>query len=275
MKKYAQTSQKGQRARRVGWWRDNWRWMRIGVVGLIFVGLLGCIFGWWQVNTDLGWAMPTAPMQQHVEVKDLMSKKLVALTFDDGPSGVTTPGLLNILKEKNVRVTFFTLGTMVQNNPDLIKREFAEGHEVASHTMRHKQLNKLSDEAVRTEVNEAKQAITAVLGEGNGANLMRPPYGAINNTVRKNAGAPLIIWTVDTLDWKSKDAKAVVAETESNVFDGAIILMHDIYQSTIEAVGTVIDDLRRQGYEFVTVSEMAKLRGVTLQNGETYGSIKK
>lgn len=211
----------------------------------------------------------TKPETPTYVVPQNTGRKVVALTFDDGPSAANTPRLLDILAAKRVKATFFVLGTMAQRSPDLIKREVAEGHEVESHTMSHLSLTKLSGATIQGEV----AGVDAILQEliGRPANLVRPPYGAINNTVRENVGKPLIIWTVDPEDWKYRDGPTVRAKVVSKTFDGAIVLMHDIHSTTIDAVAGVIDDLRAAGYEFLTVSEMAAERGVVLQNGYSYG----
>lgn len=197
-------------------------------------------------------------------------RPLVALTFDDGPSGVTTPRLLDILKEKNVKATFFVLGGMLNARPDISQRAEAEGHEVESHTMTHRNLEKASAGDVQWEAAAMRQTFMEKLGHE--PRLTRPPYG---NGIRRvevtqNIGTPMIYWSVDTEDWRSRDAAAVQARVRQDTYDGAIILMHDIYPSTVDAVAGAIDELRARGYEFVTVEEMAKARGVEMVNGETY-----
>lgn len=260
------------------WWTENWRWMKFGVMGLAIVWLLGVNLGWWREDAGVSQIRVSA-MTPGVEVPDLPmrvldgSKKLVALTFDDGPNESTTQRLLDILKEKHVYATFFVLGIQAERYPDIVKREIREGHEVGSHTMRHKVLSTLPANAIKDDTNDMKRVMTGILGYN--TKITRPPYGAINDTVRGSLGAPLIIWSVDTEDWKSKDAGAVRAEAERATFDGAIVLMHDIYPSTVDAVGGIIDSLRSQDYEFVTVSEMAKARKVKMQNGEVYGAFKR
>lgn len=258
------------------WWTENWRWMKFGVMGLIIIWLLGVNLGWWREDAGVNPRKISAVLiDPRVEVPNLPqrfldgSKKLVALTFDDGPNEGTTTRLLDILKEKNVYATFFVLGIQAEKYPDIVKREVREGHEVGSHTMRHKVLTTLSAEAIKSDTNDANRTIKSILGYN--AKIIRPPYGIINDTVRGALGAPLITWTVDTEDWKSKNADAVKAEVEKAVFDGSIVLMHDIYPSTVDAVGGIIDNLKKQDYEFVTVSEMAKARKVKLKSGEVYG----
>lgn len=197
-------------------------------------------------------------------------RPLVALTFDDGPSGATTPRLLDILKEKNVKATFFVLGGTLSARPDISQRAEAEGHEVESHTMTHRNLEKATIGEVQWEVASMNQLFQEKLGHA--PRLTRPPYG---NGIRRaevtqNIGTPMIYWSVDTEDWKSRDAAAVQERIRQDTYDGAIVLMHDIYPSTVDAVAGAIDELRTRGYEFVTVEELAKARGVTMANGVTY-----
>ncbi len=252
-------------------------WMKIGVPILVLISFVGWITGWMRgqirdAESPLGLV---APMGKHVEVprkRSTQGKKLVAITFDDGPYPATTNRLLDILYEKEVQATFFELGTMASRYPEVTKRVYDEKHELASHTMSHKQLNKLSAGEVASEAAQARDVLRSITGED--PKLMRPPYGAINGVVAGNVGAPMILWTVDTEDWKSKDAGIVLERAKAAVFDGAVILMHDIYDSTVDAAAMIIDELRKDNYEFVTVSELAELRGVELKNGEAYGSFK-
>lgn len=216
--------------------------------------------------------VPGAENSGAVNVPQNTGRKIVALTFDDGPSASTTSALLDVLAAKQVKVTFFVLGNMAQRSPALIQREVAEGHEVESHTMSHQNLAKISGAAIQGEVTGVDTVLQEITGST--AKLVRPPYGSINDTVRANIGRPMILWTVDPEDWKYRDAATVRTNVVSKTFDGAIVLMHDIYNTTVEAVGAIIDDLRAAGYEFLTVSEMAAERGVVLQSGYSYGSFR-
>lgn len=207
------------------------------------------------------------PVKDYPEVTG--GHKVVALTFDDGPSTATTPRLLDILKGKSVKATFFVLGTMAQKAPEILRREAAEGHEVASHTPYHNQQTSLSVAQIRAEALEMDRIFTEVLGTV--PPFTRPPYGAYNQTVQNAIGQPLIIWSVDPRDWQYRDASVVCTNVVSGTFDGAVILVHDIHASTVEAVPCIIDTLRAQGYEFLTVSELAAYRDVPLVNGGVYG----
>lgn len=211
-----------------------------------------------------------APMSKHIRVSErvLEGKKLIALTFDDGPSNLTTPKLLDVLHEKDAPSTFFILGNMARSNPDIVKRAKKEGHTIASHTMYHQNLIRISKEAVMSDIGEANAVFNSIVGKN--PTLTRPPYGNINDIVRVYAATPLILWSVDTLDWQSKDPNSIIAVAKSQVHDGAIILMHDIYPTTVEAVPRLIDELRKDNYEFVTVEELIKIRGAKLNTGVEY-----
>ena len=211
-----------------------------------------------------------APMAKHVRVSErtLEGKKIVALTFDDGPSAETTPRLLDILYQKDAVATFFMLGSRARYNSDIVLRAVKEGHEVASHTMYHQNLARISAGAVADDVNEAQAVFEEILGQS--ASLSRPPYGSINDNVRTHIGTPMILWSVDTLDWKYKNTESIMGYVSDQVYDGAIILMHDIHPTSVDAVPTLIDNLRAEGYEFATISELTNLRGVSLESGTSY-----
>lgn len=195
-------------------------------------------------------------------------RKVIALTFDDGPSPATTPRLLDILRGREAKATFFVLGTMAQRSPDILRREVAEGHEIASHTPYHNQLTKLSFAQVRAEAVEMDRIFTEILGMR--PPFTRPPYGSQNATVGQALGQPMVLWSIDPRDWADRNANVVCTRVVNAAKDGAIILVHDIHASTVDAVPCIIDSLRARGYEFLTVSELAKVRGVTMVNGGVY-----
>ena len=261
--------------------RGVWRKLRIGVPwlriamailigGFLTLEVSGVMIG--RVGeTEM---VPATPMQRQARVPErifrgnLKGKKLVALTFDDGPGAETTPRLLDILKEKQAVATFFELGSKARNNPDITRRAKEEGHEVGSHTMYHQNLIRVGRGAAEADINEARGVFREILGAE--VKLTRMPYGNANEFTARVAGTPLIYWSVDTRDWAVLDAGMVEENAVGAAGDGAIILMHDIYNSTVDAVPRIIDRLRGEGYEFVTVSELAEERGVELANGVTY-----
>lgn len=212
----------------------------------------------------------TAPMSHHVKATErtLEGKKLVALTFDDGPSAATTPELLDALTEKDIPATFFMLGAMARANPNIVKRIAKEHHEIASHTMYHQDLTRISDDSARADINEARSIINDILGHDPA--YTRPPYGNIGNAGIASANTPIILWSVDSEDWRSKNPESIVDITMSEVYDGAIILMHDIYPASIETIPTLADTLREAGYEFATISELAQAKNISLGPGAIY-----
>lgn len=194
-------------------------------------------------------------------------QKLVAITYDDGPSE-KTERLLDILEQYDVPATFFVVGTQCEAYPDILKREAELGMEIGSHTYDHTYLHKVSGEEVEQAMNKNEEVLKSIIGRG--SEIMRPTGGGINDTVRERVQFPMICWDVDTLDWKSKDADSVADIVRRQVQDGSIILMHDLYESTVDASEVIIPELLEQGYKLVTVSELAQRRGVVLQKGQDY-----
>lgn len=199
-------------------------------------------------------------------------KKLIALTFDDGP-GAYTQRLLDGLAERDVHATFFELGMRAETYDETTRRIFSEGHQVAQHGYDHPQLTTLSDDEVRWQIDHTKDILNNVLGRSL-TYLVRPPYGDCNSRVLSLLNAPAIIWSIDPVDWRDRNAYTVRDRIVSRAFDGAIILCHDIYSSTVDGALMAIDILKEQGYEFVTVNELYRRRGVALNNGEKYYSCK-
>ena len=186
------------------------------------------------------------------------NKKVVALTFDDGPDGKTTPQALDILAKYKIKATFFVQGKNIAGNESILKRMQSEGHEVGNHSWNHPILTKLSLEDAKKQLTDTEDAITKVLGKS--SKLMRPPYGAISDDIRNSLDLRFIMWDVDSLDWKSKNEAAILTEIQHQTSDGAIILMHDIHQPSVNSLPKVIEYLQEQGYSFVTVSELLNTR---------------
>lgn len=181
-------------------------------------------------------------------------KKVVALTFDDGPNATTTPQALDILAKYKIKATFFVQGKNVAGNEAILKRMKSEGHEVGNHSWDHPVLTKLSLEDAKKQLTDTESAITSVLGTS--SKLMRPPYGAISDDIRNSLDLSFILWDVDSLDWKSKNEAAILAEIQRQASNGSIILMHDIHQTSVNSLPKVIEYLQGEGYSFVTVSEL-------------------
>ena len=178
----------------------------------------------------------------------------VALTFDDGPSPKYTPLLLDGLKERNVRATFFLLGQNVKENQELVQRMQAEGHLLGNHTYNHVQLNKIPETTARQEILKTNNEIYEATGKY--PEYMRPPYGAWKKNMELCVEMLPVFWDIDTLDWKSQNVDAILKAAGEEPEDGSIILMHDEYQTSVEAALLLIDRLKEKGYEFVTVDEL-------------------
>lgn len=198
------------------------------------------------------------------------TRKTIALTFDDGP-GSFTNRLLDCLEKNNAKATFFLVGKEIESFPDEVKRMEALGCEIGNHSYDHTDFTTLSAEDISSQISKTDSLIKDLAGHE--ATVLRPPYGSINDTVRSSAGKPIIIWSVDTLDWKTRDAQQTIDNVLSSAQDGAIILMHDIYSATVDAVETIVPKLIEEGYDLVTVHELAEAHGVTLENGTAYGSL--
>ena len=200
---------------------------------------------------------PTTPRKPSYNSCNVESNT-VAMTFDDGPHPKLTPRLLDLLKERGIKATFFVIGKCVAEYPDIAKRIVDEGHEIANHTWNHPQLPKLSPTALAAEItqtNDAIQQATGILPV-----TMRPPYGATNAAINKRLheeyGLSVILWSVDPQDWKIRKSDHVSSHIIKNAAPGAIILAHDIHASTIDAMPAALDALQAKGYKFATVSEL-------------------
>ncbi|MFE9243658.1 polysaccharide deacetylase family protein [Nocardiopsis sp. NPDC006938] len=190
--------------------------------------------------------------------------KCVALTFDDGP-GEYTEELLDHLGEYDARATFYVLGSLVGEFPEVVERTHAEGHEMGNHTWKHDDLTTLSADGVAKDLERTDQAVQEVTGEA--PPTLRPPYGAMNGTVSDATEHPIILWDVDTMDWQSRDTSAVAEHALSETKQGSVVLFHDIHQSSVDAIPDVLEGLHDQGFHFVTVSEIF---GDGLRPGETH-----
>lgn len=193
---------------------------------------------------------------------------MIALTFDDGP-GQYTEQLLDAIEANGVHASFYVLGNRINDtNGYLLTRMQELGCEVSNHSRNHADFTTLSAEEITSQVNDTNEAIEQYTGVA--VVNFRPPYGAVNQTVRDSVGMPLILWSVDTLDWKYRDVDTVVEAITTDIEDGDIILLHDIHQTSVEAAILAIPILIEQGYQLVTVEEMAAAKGVVLESGVKY-----
>lgn len=194
-------------------------------------------------------------------------RKLVALTYDDGPHPNWTPKMIELLRSKNVKATFFLIGPNVEKHPDIAKDLYTNGFELGNHTMTHPEFNKssMTTEKITKELADTSERIVEYSGQSS-VHVMRPPFGQSPNKlldVCKEQGLHVINWSIDTDDWRSKTTDdQMVANIMKNLSDGAIILMHDKHEKTYTTTEKVIDQVRAKGYEFVTVSELLGLKGI-------------
>lgn len=194
--------------------------------------------------------------------------KLVALTFDDGPHPANTRRLLEGLELREVNATFFLVGERIGGCEELIREMARAGNQVGVHTFDHVMVTDLSREDFDLQVGKTRALLMDVLGEGEF--WLRPPYGIVDESVERWADGPLILWSVDPEDWKDRDTDRIVAAVLEHVQDGDIILMHDIYESSVDAALRIVDALESQGYVFVTVEQLMSLRGVEPECGVCY-----
>ena len=181
------------------------------------------------------------------------SRKAVALTFDDGPNPNTTPVALELLKKYNAKATFFMVGRSVAGNEEIIKQVVAEGHQIGNHSWSHPLLTKISLEQAKSQINDTTEALKKASGQD--VHIMRPPYGGINATIQAAVDQSFILWDVDTLDWKNRNTASIMKEVRK-ARPGSIILMHDVHQTSINALPSVLQYLTEQGFELVTIDEL-------------------
>ncbi|MBQ3136783.1 MAG: polysaccharide deacetylase family protein [Clostridia bacterium] len=211
-------------------------------------------------------SIPAKNPETHIDT----DKAMIALTFDDGPSAYTQR-LLDIFRRHGGKGTFFVLGNTLDNRRDTLKRMVAEGHEIGNHSWSHRQFTNIDIDEVKDQIMMTRAKIYDITGID--CTIVRPPYGACNDEIRalgEEIGVSFVNWSVDTLDWKTKNADAVYKEIMKDVGDGHIILCHDLHKTTVDAMEKVIPDLIKQGYQLVTVSELLTCRGGAVQAGKMY-----
>ena len=177
----------------------------------------------------------------------------IALTFDDGPS-ICTTDLLDGLKERNVKATFFLVGENVEIYPEIVKRIYEEGHLIGNHTYHHVEITKLSDEEAMYEINKTDEVISEITGER--VQYIRPPFGVWQRELENHLDVLPVMWSIDPLDWTTENVDEVVNKIVSQAKENDIILLHDCYKSSVEAALRTVDLLKAEGFEFVTVDQL-------------------
>lgn len=200
-----------------------------------------------------------------------VGEPIVAMTFDDGPHPRNTPRLLDMLRDRNIKATFYVIGRNVDLYPALTRRIVAEGHEIGNHTYTHGNLTKMSDEKVREEMVKCRASIAKASGVQ--PRTMRPPYGALlqrqRSMIHSEFGYPTIMWSVDPRDWQRPGPSVVTSRILSGTTPGAIILAHDLHAPTVDAMPGTLDGLLRKGYKFVTVSQLLAMKPDSAQASNT------
>lgn len=189
-----------------------------------------------------------------VTASSMADSRKIALTFDDGPHPYYTEELLDGLKERDVKATFFVLGKHVEQYPELVERMSEEGHLIGNHTYSHMQLNQRNSEAFKEELIRTSRLIEELTGQE--VQYVRPPYGTWNKNFEKELNMFPVLWTIDPLDWSSSNVSGIVRKVKAKAKENSIILMHDEYKTTVTAALEIIDELKEEGYEFVTVEEL-------------------
>lgn len=178
----------------------------------------------------------------------------IALTFDDGPSAAWTPALLDGLKERGVKATFFLIGENADKNPEIVKRMAEEGHLIGNHTYHHVELTKVSENEARLELADTSAVIDRITGKE--PEYMRPPFGAWQRKLEQEIQMLPVLWTIDPLDWTTENQDEIVNKVVTEAEENDIILLHDCYKSSIEAGLRIVDILQEEGFVFVTVDEL-------------------
>lgn len=215
-----------------------------GILVVILIIILVCSYRTFQSES-----ISTVSKENIIE-----ERKKVAITFDDGPDPVYTPELLEGLKERNVKATFFLLGKQMEQNPDIVKQMYEEGHELGCHSYEHLNLGQLSEENACEQIKKTCDLIYEITGER--PDFVRPPYGSWQTCLDNDVCMYEVLWDVDPLDWATEDTQTIVNSILKNVEEFDIVLLHDASESSVEAALQVIDILQDSGYDFVTVEEL-------------------
>jgi len=191
-----------------------------------------------------------------------VTDKYIAITFDDGPHPQNTTRLLDMLRARNIKATFYVVGSNAALYPQVLRRTVAEGHEIGSHSYTHRLFSKMGDSEIRDELTRTRDAV--VRATGIQPRTLRPPYGGMLQRQREwvNAefGYPIILWSVDPLDWKRPGPSAVCSRILSATTPGSIVLAHDLHAQTVDAMPATLDGLLRRGFKFVTVSQLLAMK---------------
>ena len=230
-------------------WSNEWKRKGFYAILILFCGC--CFIG---ISKKTKETEGEIQQKESVEESGVKEKPSIAITFDDGPSGRYTGRLLDGLKERNVKASFFLIGENAEENPVLVERIYKEGHLIGNHTYSHVQMTHLSEEAAVREIEKTDQVISAITGEH--VAYMRPPFVAWQRELEVRMEVLPVLWSVDPLDWTTENVDEIVSKVVTEVEEGDIILLHDCYASSVEAALRIVDILQKEGYEFVTVDRL-------------------
>lgn len=230
-------------------WSNDWKRKGFYAILILFCGC--CFIG---ISKKTKETEGEIQQKESVEESGVKEKPSIAITFDDGPSSRYTGRLLDGLKERNVKASFFLIGENAEENPELVERIYKEGHLIGNHTYSHVQMTHLSEEAAVREIERTDQVISAITGEH--VAYMRPPFGAWQRELEVRMEVLPVLWSVDPLDWTTENVDEIVSKVVTEVEEGDIILLHDCYASSVEAALRIVDILQKEGYEFVTVDRL-------------------
>lgn len=230
-------------------WSNEWKRKGFYAILILFCGC--CFIG---ISKKTKETEGEIQQKESVEESGVKEKPSIAITFDDGPSSRYTGRLLDGLKERSVKASFFLIGENAEENPVLVERIYKEGHLIGNHTYSHVQMTHLSEEAAVREIEKTDQVISAITGEH--VAYMRPPFGAWQRELEGRMEVLPVLWSVDPLDWTTENVDEIVSKVVTEVEEGDIILLHDCYASSVEAALRIVDILQKEGYEFVTVDRL-------------------
>ena len=200
---------------------------------------------------------PVEPYKDLVEIDK--EKPCIALTFDDGPKKGTTDKILDVLEKNNARATFFVVGEMVEQYPELVKRQFEIGCQIGNHTYSHPILTKLTLDEAKSQVSKTSNLVEKETGQP--TKIGRPPYGSLNREIKVASGFEWFNWSIDTYDWKTRDVDYIYNRIMNNAKNGSVILMHDLYPTNVQAVQRAVPELVKKGYQLVTMEELIEVKG--------------
>ena len=230
-------------------WLNDWKRKGFYVILIFFCSC--CFIG---ISKETKETEREIQQKESVEESGVKEKPSIAITFDDGPSDRYTGRLLDGLKERNVKASFFLIGENAEENSELVERIYKEGHLIGNHTYSHVQMTHLSEEEAVGEIEMTDQVISAITGEH--VAYMRPPFGAWQRELEVKMEVLPVLWSVDPLDWTTENVDEIVSKVVTEAEEGDIILLHDCYASSVEAALRIVDFLQKEGYEFVTVDRL-------------------